>query len=430
MKTKIEKLVFGGQALGRDEETGKALFLWNALPGEEVEFEVTKKKKGIVEGVATKILSASPDRVEPKEDAYLSTSPWQMMTMEAEDRYKVEIGKETYSRGISNEGAKDSFNELDIVSDTEMAFGYRNKMEFSFYTKDINSPTQLCFFARGKHTKVPVDGSLLAEPVINEVANEILEWLNHEEVNRGDLKSLIVRSNGKGEAIAALFVKKGIDVSEWQPLSDALVGFHVYFSNPKSPASVPTELLYSIGESSLVMDVKATSLRFGLLSFFQVHVPVFSKAVEDIATYLDPKVDIVDFYSGVGSISLPLSKHYNQAVLVESNDEATDFARQNIEDNHFDNAVAVLSTAEEATEYISTDKILIVDPPRAGLHKKVIERILFKKPKRVIYLSCNLSTQSRDVDMLLDSYDIVFSRLYNFFPRTPHMEGLVILDRK
>ncbi|NQV11848.1 class I SAM-dependent RNA methyltransferase [Candidatus Uhrbacteria bacterium] len=430
MKTKIEKLVFGGQALGRDEETGKVLFLWNALPGEEVEFEVTKKKRGIIEGVATKVLSASPDRVEPKEDSYLSTSPWQMMTMEAEDRYKVEIGKETYSRGISNKTAEGSFNELEIVSDPDMAFGYRNKMEFSFYTKDIDSPTQLCFFARGQHTKVPVEGSLLAEPVINEVANEILEWLNNEGVNRIDLKSLIIRSNGKGEAIAALFVTKGVEISEWHPLSDSLLGFHVFFSNPKSPASVPTELLYSSGASSLVMDVKTTSLQFGLLSFFQVHVPVFTKAVEDMATFLDPKLDIVDFYSGVGSISLPLSKYYRQAVLVESNEEATEFAQQNIADNQIDNAVAVLSTAEDAVEYISTDKILIVDPPRAGLHKKVIDRILFKKPKRVIYLSCNLSTQSRDVDLLLEGYSIVFSKLYNFFPRTPHMEGLVILERR
>ncbi len=425
MSIKIEKIVFGGQAIGRDENTGKMVFLWNALPGEEVEFEETKRKKGIIEGVATSILEASPDRIEPKEDAYLSTSPWQMMTMEAEDRYKLEIAKETYKKLGGFE-----LDALDISSHQDEPFGYRNKMEFSFYTKDIDSPIELCFFARGQHTKVPVPGSKLAEPVINVVANEVLEWLNKEEINRLDLKSLVVRSNGKGEAIAALFVKEDIDVGEWLPLNDKLVGFHVYFSNPKSPASVPTELLYSSGESALTAELKNTSLKFGLLSFFQVNIPLFAKALEDMATYLDPKLDIVDFYSGVGSISLPLSRHYRQAVLVESNDEATDFARENIEDNHIDNAVAVLSTAEDATEYIATDKILIVDPPRSGLHKNVIRRILEQKPKRVIYLSCNLSTQSRDVAELLESYEISFSRLYNFFPRTPHMEGLIVLERK
>ena len=89
---------------------------------------------------------------------------------------------------------------------------------------------------------------------------------------------------------------------------------------------------------------------------------------------------------------------------------------------------ATCMPAERVTELIESDKILIVDPPRAGLHDKVIERILEQKPARVIYLSCNLSTQARDIKLLSEVYKVVFTKLYNFFPRTPHVEGLAVLE--
>jgi len=431
MSVRIEKIVFGGQALARDSETNKVVFLWNALPGELVEYEQTKKKRGIIEGIATKILEESKERITPKEDSYLSTSPWQMMTYEAENKYKLEVSKESYQRDLkTSDENKQWIDNIELVSDDSLIYGYRNKIEFSFFTEEIDSPTELCFFARGKHTKIPVQGSLLAEPIINETANKILDWLNEQGINRIDLKTLILRSDGNGKAIAALFVKKGIEVSGWPELTKDFLGFQVYFSNPKSPASVPTELLYAIGQDYLQYKVEDKTLKFGLLSFFQVHIPVFTKALQDIRPHIDKTSEVLDFYSGVGSIGIPLSDTYKSAVFVESNEEAVEFAQENIESNNVNNAVAVLSTAETALEYITSEKILILDPPRAGLHKKIIERILEKKPKKIVYLSCNISTQARDVSMLLDEYNIVLSKVYNFFPRTPHIEALLILEKK
>ena len=85
--------------------------------------------------------------------------------------------------------------------------------------------------------------------------------------------------------------------------------------------------------------------------------------------------------------------------------------------------------AEKIIDLISPEKIIIVDPPRAGLHRKVIDKILLETPPRVIYLSCNLSTQARDLKLLGEKYRVVFTKLYNFFPRTPHIEGLCVLER-
>ena len=94
------------------------------------------------------------------------------------------------------------------------------------------------------------------------------------------------------------------------------------------------------------------------------------------------------------------------------------------------NARAILAPSEQALDYITGKEIVIVDPPRAGLHTDVIATLLQKLPPRIIYLSCNPVTQARDTQLLQEKYHIVHHRGYNFFPRTPHIEHLIIFDRK
>ena len=136
---------------------------------------------------------------------------------------------------------------------------------------------------------------------------------------------------------------------------------------------------------------------------------------------------VIDFYSGVGSIGLTIGG--KGCTLVEINEDAVREMRRNITELGSD-ATAVLAASEQALEYITADKTIILDPPRAGLHADVITRLLEVLPGRIIYLSCNPVTQARDVAMLAEGYGIRAHRGYNFFPRTPHIEHLVILDRK
>lgn len=422
-KCTIEKLVFGGQGLGRTEE-GKVALVWNALPGEEVEFEVVKKRREYLEGVAVKIENPSPDRVEPLEDHYLSSSPWQMMTWDAENEWKQKIAIETYKR---NGGLE--FADMPIVKDDSAQFGYRNKIEFSF-TELEDGTASLSFFVRGGKRRIPITESKLAEPVINTVGQHILEWVNAQPIPMRSLKSIIVRSNGKGQAIAALFIKDELEFAEHVQLTDELVGYQLYYSTHKSPASVPTKLLYAQGEDHLTTTLNGTELKFGLLSFFQVHIPMFEKALDTFGQFLDAESDVLDMYSGVGAISLPLKEKVRSGFLVDNNEQAIAYAQDNIGTNSAINCSAQCIPAEEITEMITMDKIVILDPPRAGLHKNVVKKILDEPPKRLIYLSCNLATQARDVGMLLEEYTISHHQIFNFFPRTPHIEGLLVLERK
>ncbi len=420
-KAHIEKLVFGGQGLAHVD--GHTAFIWNALPGETVEFDIASKRKGVIEGIATTILTASPDRQEPYEKNFLSTSPWQIMSPEAELRYKQHIAAETYSKLGNLILSPDALP----ITKSEKVTGYRNKMEFSFVV-DKGGQISLAFFARGTKVKIPVDGSVLCEEVINTTAKHILTWIREMDIPLRSLKALIVRGNGEGKSIAALFITDKLTFPTHPALTDGCLGFELYYSTHKSPASVPTELLYRTGENTLTATIKGSKLTFGIFSFFQINLPVFDAALTDIATFTSPKDALLDFYSGVGAIGIPISQHRESLTLVESNEDAIHFATKNARANNLTHARIQGVPAEFATESISSDAVLIVDPPRAGLHPKVISRILLKKPPRVIYLSCGLDTQARDLALLSECYRPVFYRLYNFFPCTPHIEGLVVLE--
>ena len=203
-KLKIDKLVEGGQGIGhKDDQT---FFVWNALPGEEVEVEILNKRKGIYEALATNIIKPSPHRIKPEEDHFLSCSPWQIMDFEYENKMKVEIAKETYKR-IGKLKIENWKLEIGAISDR---FGYRNKMELSFI--ENGSKISLAFFRRGQRNKIAINRCKLASPAINKTAKKILDWINKNKLTERNLKSLIIRSNQKGEVIAGLFLKDKIDL--------------------------------------------------------------------------------------------------------------------------------------------------------------------------------------------------------------------------
>lgn len=419
MQVKIEKLVFGGQALGRIEN--KIAFIWGALPGEEVEFKAIRKKSNFIEGVVTKILTASPHRIEPKDDHYLSCSPWQALTYGMENEWKKTIAEETY-RKIG--GFKDL--DLELVASDEQ-YEYRNKIEYNFAEKNGN--LYLAFHDRGTHNLRALEKCVLADKLIQKASADLIEELRKGSVPLSALKSLIVRSDSKGAAAALFVTDKDYLNKFYVPNVSELKGFEVYYSNPLSPASVPTQLLFSTGDAELEEVINDVRLKFGLLSFFQINPPIFQKALNDISKFVSGE-RVIDYYSGVGAISLPLHDKYKNAVLVEENAEAVDFAIKNLAINNFTNIEVQNILAEDSKIEITKKDVVILDPPRTGIHKRMLSHLLESEPKRIIYLSCGLDTHARDIASLSEKYKPVFWKLYNFFPRTPHIEGLCVLEKK
>ena len=420
----LETIVGGGQALGTLEK-GKKAFVWGGLPDETVKIRVTKNKSRYVEGVVEEVIDSSKQRITPKDpDSYLSTSPWQLMAFETEQHYKAALIEEAFE--LHNIVLPDAIE----IYTNGVEYGYRNKVEFSWYgdTSGSVETLDIAFFRRGSKGKIPVQGTSLAHPRINELALKIRDLLSSKNVEARSLKTLLIRCDQTGSCVWQLYIKENLpDVMTPDEAANLPAqGGEVIYSDPKSPASRITDRLDSFGDVVLKDELRGTTFRYACEGFFQVNLPIYEQSLRDMAGWLDDN-PVVDFYSGVGTIGLTIGG--NDATLVEIDENAVREMKRNIKELGI-SAKAVLAPSEKAVDYITSDKTIILDPPRAGLHADVIARLLETKPERIIYLSCNPVTQARDVAMLAETYGIRWHRGYNFFPRTPHIEHLVILDLK
>ena len=402
---KIDKLVPGGQGIGvfsgqdldpndKSPENmrflsfiGKKGFFWNVLPGEIVtKFTITKNKSHYFEAIAEEISSPSSHRIAPKDACFLSTSPWQIMDYDHELEQKSELLKEVFlQNGIILKNVKVQTDGND--------FFYRNKMEYSLYWDITQAEIKLAQHARGSHRKVPLDTSSIERPEIFKKAQEIVAKLNtnHEEARK--YQSLLLRCDKSGKVEGGLFENKKPH-PKFNNLEDEILGYKYSYS-PNG--------------------------------FFQINLPVYEIVLKEIKNYIETEA-VLDLYSGVGTIGLSVARSKN-LTLVESNSAAYEELEKNCNKAASTNTPhAALSNSEDALEYIAPNQTVIVDPPRAGCDKKLIEKLLEVKPRRIIYLSCNPPTQARDVKLLEEAYRIIKVTPYNFFPRTPHLENLVVLD--
>ena len=427
---RLEKIVGGGQAIGTLDD-GRKAFVWGGLPKELVTIRVTKKKSHFVEGVVTEIIEKSPERITPRdENSYLSTSPWQIMPMSSEQSHKASLIKEAFL--LHNITLPE---KIEIFSDG-VEFNYRNKVEFSWFSDktddDEKETLDLAFFKRGGKGKVIVDGTSLAHPSINKLVIEIRDLLRTKPIVARQLKTLLIRTDQKGSAVWQLYIKDKIEnlISDDEAKLLSAKGGEIIYSDPKSPASRITKRLEKFGDTTLSDTILGVAFNYACEGFFQVNIPVYEKALSDMKAWINcnEKLLTLDLYSGVGTIGLTIGG--DDVTLVEINEHAVAEMQRNITKLNRPNAKAILAPSEKSLEYITDEQIVIVDPPRAGLHADVTNRLLETEPPRIIYLSCNPVTQARDASLLQEKYEIVHHQGYNFFPRTPHIEHLVILDKK
>ena len=481
----LEKIVGGGQALGTLAD-GHKCFVWGGLPGETVTVRITKKKSHLVEAVVEEVISPSPDRIQPRDpDSYLSTSPWQIMPLELEQTYKAQLINDAFA--LHNVTLPET---IDIYCNN-VAYGYRNKVEFSWYSESVVSRAvsqkksgqlhvgpglfsddtrgvdadgdreesfidtlDLAFFRRGSKGKMVVEGTSLARPEINNLARAIRDLLHHKHISARQLKTLLIRCDQSGSCVWQLYLKGRLPeiITADEAAKLPAQGGEVIYSDPRSPASRITERLAQFGNTTLTDTILGVPFRYACEGFFQVNIPVYEQALRDMKEWMsynkacqERQLDqlaarrpegkdvcetgelTLDLYAGVGTIGLTIAS--SNVTLVEINEHAVTEMQRNITELGRADARAVLAPSEHALDHITGREIVIVDPPRAGLHPDVIATLLQKLPPRILYLSCNPVTQARDIALLQQHYRIAWHRGYNFFPRTPHIEHLVILDK-
>ena len=408
---KVDKIIPGGQALGTLDD-GKKIFFWNALPGEIIsEYEVTKNKSRYVETIATEIKNPSPFRVKPLDDCFLSTSPWQIIDYDYELQLKSELVAEIFRE-----------HQIDITPPSVITDGhdyyYRNKMEYALYWDNNTDKISLAFHARGSHRKIPITKSSIERPEIFQKAEQIVTDLNSRHKEARKYQSLLLRCNQKGVVSGGLY-------ENHQP--------HPVFDN-------------------LTDTILGREYSYSPNGFFQINLPVYELALTEIKRHITTD-KVLDLYSGVGTIGLSVASD-RHLTLVESDKFAYGELARNIaikgnpepgkarisafspvatgenDATRNGNILAILAKSENVPDYIEPEMAVILDPPRAGCAPKLIDRLLSVCPAKIIYLSCNPATQARDIKLLLQKYQIDTIKTFNFFPHTPHIENLVILNRK
>ncbi len=423
----LDRIVGGGQAIGT-LETGKKAFVWNGLPGETVSFQVTKKKSHFVEGIATEVKNPSTERITPDDPgSYLSTSPWQMMTFDAEQHYKAALIEEAFE--LHDIVLPET---IEVYTDGRTAH-YRNKVEFSWYS-DIDASTgaetlDLAFFRRGSKGKIKITECSLLPESIMQTALKVRDILRAKGITARSLKTLLIRCDQQGNTVWQLYVKENLAdiISASEATTLGTQGGEIIYSDPRSPASRITQRLTEFGNVVLCDTVLDVPFRYATEGFFQVNIPVYEQALRDMKQWVEDK-PVIDLYSGVGSIGLTIGG--DDVTLVEINEDAVREMKRNIKElGREESATSILAASEKALDCITSEACVIVDPPRAGLHADVITKLIEVAPQRIIYLSCNPVTQARDVALLATKYGIRAHQGYNFFPRTPHIEHLVILDK-
>ncbi len=421
----VEKIAHDGAAEGTFE--GKKVHIHGMLPDETGVVEV-RKKQGILIGVLKEITKASARRKLPEETHYLSCSPWQVMEYPLQAELKHKLIQNLF--GYYPDAPKAVFTPA------SQFYGYRTKVEFSFCDREGENeiPLSLAFHERGggaRRLQLP-KGCILASERMNTIALAITIKLRAAGYVSSDLKTLVIReSKSEGRCIAILYAKK-TEIAEFSvdDIAD-LSGFMVFHSTEKSPASVPTKFLWGRGDDFLTEVMDGVSIRYSWDSFFQNNIPVFLEAVATMKKYVQSGSRVLELYSGAGTIGLLLCRAGAIVHAVEIVPAAVESALLSAKVNEIKGYSAESLPAEAIDkELMHADDILLLDPPRAGLHPKLITAIKEKQPARIIYLSCNPETQARDYSELQELYNIELVQGFDFYPQTPHLENLLILSLK
>jgi 23S rRNA (uracil1939-C5)-methyltransferase len=330
--------------------------------------------------------------------------------------------------------------EEDIeVQASPKEFFYRNKIELS-YIKNI-----LGFRRNWRETFQLKECLLFSEDsptIVSCVANKLKEYsiVSYEPVKKqGYLRYVVVRE-GKHtkQRMLSLVTFSKKHAAELERLALELkdcvhASSIVWMLNDTLSDSAFGTLVQSWGNPWIEEEFLGLKLRISHNAFFQPNVFAAELAIKDITSRVKELAPATafDLFCGIGTIALSVAKHCEKIIGVELSQEAVGLARENAALNRIQNAEFVESKVRSFLKYTKDrPEVVVLDPNRAGLSKKSVGRLLSLAPETIIYLSCNPGSQARDISMLTDAYRIASVKGFDFFPQTPHVECLAILERK
>jgi 23S rRNA (uracil1939-C5)-methyltransferase len=459
----IEKFADRGKSLAHID--GYVVFVPGSVPGDRVRVRVTRRRRGYAEGRVEELLEPSPLRVTPRCE-YFGTCggcTWQHIGYETQVASKWESVRDAFVHTGGFDLDAEGIELLPAIP-ADRPFFYRNKMEFSFGAQrwvtdeEIASGVDLDRgFALGMHVPGRFDRvidlqvcylqSELSVAIVNATRDIARErgWEPWDvRTVTGYLRHLVIRTPRHTDDVMVNLVTNGYDEDR--------IGEYAAFLQSRFPEVTTLVNTVNTGVAQVAFGEEARvvygpglvrdrigrfTFEIGPGSFFQTNTEQAEKLYSVALEFAELRPDdlVYDLYSGVGSISLFLAEHARHVVGIELIEEAVVAARRNAELNGVSNATFVVGDmlevfGEELLDEHGVPDVLVVDPPRSGMHPKVVERIAELGPERLVYVSCNLQTQARDVAMLRDAYRVEVVQPVDLFPQTFHIESVARLRRR
>lgn len=458
----IESIGFEGKAIARRE--GMVYFVEGGVPGDKVRAEIRKKKKKHVEARVVEILSPSPLRVQPVCSYFgdCGGCKWQHLAYEEQVRSKNQHVRDAFERL-----GKVEYGLMEPTLPCEDSYWYRNKMEFSFGNSRWLTDAEIASgveydrdFALGLHVPgrfdkiIDVRECFLQSELSNHIVNAVRQAAHERSVapfetrmHTGFLRHLVVRnSRATGEIMVNLVTSPAItdeenDLIRWLEevfpvqFREVTTVLHTVTNSKASVAGGEPRIL--TGNGYITEELLGVKFRISPFSFFQTNSAqaerLFSKALD--YAKLSREHIVWDLYCGAGSITLCAAKRARRVIGIEIVESAIADARVNAENNSIHNADFYLEDMQKAAvgdllSSLPAPDVIIVDPPRAGLHPDVVQKLIEIGAPSIVYVSCNPTTQARDCALLSEHYTVEKITPVDMFPQTYHIESVARLVQK
>ena len=395
MKLIIENLDHQGRGIAKQNE--KVYFIENALPNEEVEVEITKQKKNIIEGKVTKYYKKNEEnRVEPLCPYYGICGGCSIMHIKNQNKYKLDKLNNIINKYV------DKNIEIKEVESLNK-YNYRNKI-----TLQVKDNT-LGLYKKESNDIVEIDKCLLVNEKINQIIKLIKKNQNLKNINQIVIKSM-------EESMVTFYTNKDININV------------DYLKNYVQSIYVNKKLIYGENKISAIMD--KYKFLVSSESFFQVNTIEATSMYNYIKSLIEKTNVIFDLYCGTGTIGIFVHDKADKLIGLEINADAIKDANENKKINNIENIEFFESDASNIIQKTNLKpNIIIVDPPRNGLSDKMIDDINKLEPEKIIYVSCDPMTLARDIKKL-NKYDIIEIKGFDMFPNTYHVECVILLQIK
>ena len=400
----LTTLTYGGEAMGRLQD-GRAVFIPFGLPGERVSVRLTDEKKNFARGEIVEILEASPDRIEAKCKHFgeCGGCHYQNLSYEKQLAAKTDVLIDQLKRigKIENPPVRPM-----VASPNP--WNYRNHVQFS-----LDRDGKLGFQKSNSNRVIPIAECHMPEATINEFWSQ-LEFEPETEIERVSLRAgvdddLLMVLESESPEPPELEIEAGISIA------------HVYEENTVVVA----------GNDHIVIRVLDRDFKVSAASFFQVNTAMAEKMVQHLLACLpvSQSATLLDVYCGVGLFSAFFAPKCGRVIGIESSESSCEDFGVNLDE--FDNVELYEGFAEEILQHLEIQPdIVLVDPPRAGLDKQVIDGIFNLNPRMIAYVSCDPSTLARDAARLINAgYQLKEVTPFDLFPQTYHIESISLFEK-